>query len=86
MVRSESDPLFDRLWNAEWEEHIRQSALARFKRHVSPRQFQLFELHVLQGLSVREAATAAGTTKAAVYMAKSRAGRLLKREVSKLVD
>jgi hypothetical protein len=37
-------------------------------------------------LSVREAATAAGTTKAAVYMAKNRVGRLLKREVSKLVD
>jgi RNA polymerase sigma-70 factor (ECF subfamily) len=85
IVNSESDPVFDRLWNAEWEDHVRQSALARVKRHVSPRQFQLFELHVLQGLSVREAATAAGTTMAAVYMAKSRVGRLFRKEV-KLVN
>jgi RNA polymerase sigma factor (sigma-70 family) len=80
-VSSESDPVFDRLWNAEWEEHVRQSALVRVKRQVSPRQFQLFELHVFQGLSVREAAKAAGTTMAAVYMAKSRVGRLFRKEM-----
>jgi RNA polymerase sigma-70 factor (ECF subfamily) len=85
MVSSESDPIFDRLWNAEWEEHVFQSALARVKRQVSARQFQLFELHVLQGLSVKEAATAAGTTMAAVYMAKSRVGRLFRKEI-KLVN
>src|SRR5262249_48183070 len=50
---TEVDPAFERIWDAEWEEHIRQSALARVKRLVSARQFQLFDLHVLQGLSVR---------------------------------
>src|SRR6185436_7583580 len=25
----ELDPVFERLWNAEWDEHVRQSALAR---------------------------------------------------------
>ncbi|PYI87513.1 MAG: RNA polymerase subunit sigma [Verrucomicrobia bacterium] len=62
----EFDPAFEWLWNAEWEEHVRQSALARVKRQVSARQFQLFDLHVLQGLSVRVAAKTAGTTMAAV--------------------
>jgi RNA polymerase sigma-70 factor (ECF subfamily) len=76
------DPTFDRLWDAEWEEHIRQSALARVKRQVSARQFQLFDLHVLQGLPVGAAAKAAGTTIAAVYMAKSRLGRLVRREIA----
>jgi RNA polymerase sigma-70 factor (ECF subfamily) len=51
---------------------------------VSARQFQLFDLHVLQGLSVRTAAQAAGTTMAAVYMAKSRVGRLVRREIARL--
>ncbi len=78
------DPAFDRLWDVEWEEHIRQSALARVKRQVSARQFQLFDLQVLQGLPVRAAAKAAGTTMAAVYMAKSRVARLLRREIARL--
>jgi len=80
----EPDPAFERLWAAEWEEHIRQTALARVKRQVSARQFQLFDLHVLQGLPVREAAQAAGATIAAVYMAKSRVGRLVRRELERL--
>jgi RNA polymerase sigma-70 factor (ECF subfamily) len=82
----EVDPELERLWHAEWEEHVRQSALARVKRQVSARQFQLFDLHVLQGLTVRVAAKAAGTTIAAVYVAKSRVGRLVRREVARLRD
>jgi RNA polymerase sigma factor (sigma-70 family) len=82
----EVDPAFERLWAEEWEEHVRQFALARVKRQVSARQFQLFDLHALQGLTVRVAAKAAGTTIAAVYMAKSRVGRLVRREVARLRD
>ena len=81
---SEVDPAIERLWDDEWQEHVRQSAFARVKRQVSARQFQLFDLHVLQGLPVRAAASAAGTTMAAVYMAKSRGGRLVSREVARL--
>src|SRR5436190_6643237 len=35
----EIDPAFDQLWNAEWEEHLGQSALVRIKQQVSARQF-----------------------------------------------
>jgi RNA polymerase sigma factor (sigma-70 family) len=79
---NEADPEFERLWDAEWEQHIGHNALERVKRKVSGRQYQLFDLHVLQGLSVAAAAKAAGTTVAAVYMAKSRVGRLVAREVN----
>jgi len=51
---------------------------------VSVKQFQMFDLHVRQGLSVAETARAVGTTMAAVYMARSRVGRLLKAEVAAL--
>lgn len=81
---AEIDPAFEKLWDGEWEAHVRQAALANTRRQVSARQFQLFDLHVLQGLPVRAAAEAAGTTVAAVYMAKSRVGRVLKREVKAL--
>jgi RNA polymerase sigma-70 factor (ECF subfamily) len=80
----ETDPAFEGVWDLEWEEHLRQGALARVKRQVSARQFQLFDLHVLQGLSVAQTAEAAGTTMAAVYMAKSRVGRLTRGETKRL--
>jgi DNA-directed RNA polymerase specialized sigma24 family protein len=60
------DGAFERLRADEWEEHIRRPALARVRQKTSVRQFQLFDLHVLQRLSVRDAAKAAGTTMAAV--------------------
>jgi RNA polymerase sigma-70 factor (ECF subfamily) len=72
------------LWNDEWDQHVLRTALDRVKTQVSVKQFQLFELHVQQGLSIGETARAVGTTKAAVYMAKSRVGRVLKREVESL--
>jgi RNA polymerase sigma-70 factor (ECF subfamily) len=74
------DPL-ERAWNDEWEQHLLRAASERVKAQVSVQQFQMFDLHVRQGLSVGDTARALGTTKAAVYMAKSRVGRLLKREI-----
>ena len=43
----------DRLWDAEWEQHVMRIALERVKAKVSVKQFQMFDLHALQGLSVR---------------------------------
>ena len=77
------DPL-ERAWNDEWEQHVLRTASERVKAQVSVQQFQIFDLHVRQGLSVGDTARALGTTKAAVYMAKSRVGRLLKREIRAL--
>jgi RNA polymerase sigma-70 factor (ECF subfamily) len=87
--RAEMPPLaegvFEKLWDAEWKEHFWQCALALVKKKVTSRQFQLFDLHVLQGLSV-SASAKAGSTVAAVYTAKSRVGRKLKRELVKVMQ
>ena len=72
---------FEKIWDEEWLARVHQVAISRVKRRVSARQFQLFDLHVLQGLSVREAAATGGATMAAVYMAKSRVQRLFEREL-----
>src|SRR5262245_34866736 len=82
-----ADPAGDRLekvWDAEWEQHVIRTALEQVKSHVTVKQFQIFDLHVRKGLSVTDTAQALGTTKAAVYMVKSRVGRLLKREVKRV--
>ena len=74
----------DMLWREEWQQHLMNAALERVKRHVSPRQFQMFDLHVQQGLSAPEVARTLQASVASVYMARYRVGQLLKREVRKL--
>jgi RNA polymerase sigma-70 factor (ECF subfamily) len=54
------------------------------KARVSAKQYQMFDLHVLQGLSVSETARSLGVSVASVYMAKYRLSRLLQRETARL--
>jgi RNA polymerase sigma factor (sigma-70 family) len=78
------NPALYATWQEEWEKHLMEEALERVKRQVSPRQFQMFDLHVLQKLSVQEVAKILKANVASVYMAKHRVSRLLKKEVRKL--
>jgi RNA polymerase sigma-70 factor (ECF subfamily) len=74
----------DTVWHTEWEKHLMAAALERVKQQVSPRQFQMFDLHVLQNQSVQETANTLQASVASVYMAKHRVARLVKKEVKKL--
>jgi hypothetical protein len=74
----------DAVWQEEWEKHLMASALERVKRQVSPRQFQMFDLHVMRKLWVLETARTLQASMASVYMAKRRVARLLSEEVRKL--
>lgn len=81
------DPMgtaLDATWQTEWENHVMAEALEHVKRQVSPRQFQMFDLHVLQKLSAHEAAQTLKASVASVYMAKYRVSRLIKKEVRRL--
>lgn len=80
---SSGDPL-QALWEVEWEQRIVSRVMERVKALVGVRQFQIFDLHVRQGLSVTETARALEVTRAAVYMAKSRVGRVARREAARL--
>lgn len=74
----------DAVWEEEWEKHLMAAALERVKRQVSPRQFQIFDLHVRQELSVAETARTLQASVASVYMAKHRVARLVKKELARL--
>ena len=74
----------DAVWQEEWEKHLMTAALERVKRRVSPRQFQMFDLHVLQKLPVTQTARTLQASVASVYMAKHRVARLLAKEVRKI--
>ncbi|MEO8426380.1 MAG: hypothetical protein ABI651_04630 [Verrucomicrobiota bacterium] len=71
-------------WDAEWRETLLRAALERVKRHVNPAHYEMYHLHVAQGLSPRETARALGVSAAAVHMAKLRVGRLIKKEIRRL--
>jgi RNA polymerase sigma-70 factor (ECF subfamily) len=72
---------FDIVLEAEWQNHVLRVAIERTKAKASTKQFQMFDLHVQQGLSAKETARTVRASVVAVYMASSRVRRLLRREM-----
>jgi RNA polymerase sigma-70 factor (ECF subfamily) len=77
------DPL-ERIWEEEWRKNLTAAALERVKRLVSPRQFQIFDLHVLQNWSAAEVTRILRVNVGQVYLAKHRVSALLKKTVRTL--
>jgi len=73
----------EKVWDAEWERHTTESALEAVKRKADPKQFQVFELHVLHQLPVREVARKLGVNPAQVYFAKYKISAMLKSAIRK---
>ena len=74
-------PAFESLWEEEWQKHMLQTALRRVRRKVHPRQFQMFDLYVIQQWPMKSVTDILGVTAAQVYMAKMRVSRLLRAEI-----
>jgi len=74
------------VWDRHWQESLLELAIARLKRRVSPKQFQMFDLYALQEWPMRAVTETLGVSRAQVYMAKMRLGRLLKQEAENLRD
>lgn len=86
-VEQLSDPSLSRLetlWNEEWNNARLDLARAVVKRKVGARQYQMFDLYVLQSKSLKEVTGLLRVNPAQVYMAKYRITRLLKRELKEL--
>lgn len=74
----------DAIWNAEWERHLMRQALDVIKRRARPDQYAIFHLHVIEERPLAEVRRTLGVSAAAVYLAKHRVGRLLKKELRRL--
>jgi len=72
------------IWNQEWERNLLDTAMARVKQQVNPKQFQMFNFYVLKEWPVGEVAKALGVTVAQVYLAKHRVSGLVKKELKQL--
>lgn len=71
---------FAKLWQEEWEENLRDIVMSRVRTKVPARQYQIFDCYVLKGWRVEQVAKELGVSKASVYLARSRVGRVAKAE------
>jgi RNA polymerase sigma-70 factor (ECF subfamily) len=74
----------EELFENEWRKSLLATALDRVKTQFTLKQFQIFDLNVLQQWPAAEVAKSLGVSLAAVYLAKHRIGRAVKKEVSRL--
>ncbi len=71
-------------WDEDYHRTVLAAALGRVKAEANLKDCQMFELHVLRGLSPREVARTLGVSTARVYLAKHRLGPLVKKRVAEI--
>jgi RNA polymerase sigma-70 factor (ECF subfamily) len=76
----------EQMWEEEWQTNLLAAAMDKIKARVKPRQYQVFDLHVIKGWPVEKVAETLNVTKSQVYLAKLRISRLLKEQVERLKD
>ena len=74
----------DAVWEDEWQRSVMACALERVKQQASPRQFQIFDLYVLQNWPVGDVARTLRISAGQIYVAKHRVSALLKKEVKRM--
>jgi RNA polymerase sigma factor (sigma-70 family) len=74
----------DAVWEAEWKETLFEGAIARVKRKVDPKQFQIFDCYVRKEWSAQKVAEQLRVSVGQVYLARHRVGAALKKELRAL--
>ena len=72
------------VWEQEWERNLWEAAIARVKKEVNAKQFQMFDLYTIKEKSAQEVAGQLNVPVAQVYLAKHRISSLLKKELTRL--
>jgi RNA polymerase sigma factor (sigma-70 family) len=83
------DPMgrdLDTLWDAEWEKNLLDAAMAKVKRRLDPRKYQIFDLYVNKEWPPERVAATFGISVDQVYLAKHRTTELIREEVKKLEE
>jgi RNA polymerase sigma-70 factor (ECF subfamily) len=74
----------EKLWNEEWQKNLMEVALGKVKSRCNAKEYQMFDLYVLNKMAVRKVAQTLGVSVTHVYVAKHRVGALLKNEIKAL--
>jgi RNA polymerase sigma-70 factor (ECF subfamily) len=70
------------VWDEEWRKNALAAAVARVKRKVDPRQYQVFDCYVFKQWPPQKVASELRVNVAQVYLIKHRIGALLKKEIA----
>jgi RNA polymerase sigma factor (sigma-70 family) len=74
----------DALWEREWQENLLDAAIARVKKKVDPKQFQIFDCYVRKEWPAQKVAAQLRVSMGQVYLARHRVSALIKKEVKSL--
>jgi RNA polymerase sigma factor (sigma-70 family) len=74
----------DAIWEAEWKENLFEAAIARVKKKIEPKQFQIFDCYVRKEWPAQKVAERLGVNVGQVYLVRHRVGALLKKEIKAL--
>jgi RNA polymerase sigma-70 factor (ECF subfamily) len=74
----------EKLWDDEWQKHIMDLALARVKRKVKPKHYQIFDLCAIKNWPLQKVAQTLSVNIGQVYLARHRVGGLVKKEIKLL--
>ena len=83
-IPDQADSALERMWDEEWARNLMDAAIAKVKRMVNPKQFQMFNFYVLKQWPVQQVAKTLDVSAARVYLAKHRVSALVKKEIKKL--
>jgi len=72
----------DAVWDEEWRQNRLQAAVARVKRKVDPKQYQIFDCYVFKQWPAQKVSAELRVSIAQVYLAKHRLAALLKKELA----
>jgi RNA polymerase sigma factor (sigma-70 family) len=88
-INGVADPQTQRLekiWDEEWETNLWAAAVQRVKKIAHPKQYQIFDLYVLQQRGVWEVSKALKINPGQVYLAKHRISAMIKKEIERLKE
>ncbi len=74
----------DALWEKEWQENLFEAAIARVKKKVDPKQYQIFDCYVRREWPAQKVAEQLRVNIGQVYLARHRVGAALKKEIKAL--
>lgn len=74
----------DAVWATEWKDNLLEAAIARVKRKIDPKQFQIFDCYVRKEWPAQKVAERLRVSVGQVYLARHRVAALLKKEIKAL--